>query len=146
MPSSAQPIERKLAAIFAADVAGYSRLMGQDEVGTMRTLTAHREVMGRVQNPEPIRRQCDGACRIYLTQDEDTGEDRCDQQKRSRRRPRAGGLRSPKNTNDHARFRTSCAEKVAVARDRLGVSLGRPSTRQKRERHQPIEHRPHRPE
>src|SRR5918994_6802768 len=38
-------IERRLAAIFAADVAGYSHLMGQDEVGTLRTLTAHREVM-----------------------------------------------------------------------------------------------------
>ena len=48
MPDPAQPIERKLAAIFAADVAGYSRLMGQDEVGTMRTLTAHREVMDRL--------------------------------------------------------------------------------------------------
>ena len=45
MPSPAQPIERKLAAIFAADVAGYSRLMGQDEVGTLRTLAAHREIM-----------------------------------------------------------------------------------------------------
>ena len=44
----AQPIERKLAAIFAADVAGYSRLMGQDEAGTMRALTAHREVMDRL--------------------------------------------------------------------------------------------------
>ena len=48
MPESDPPIERKLAAIFAADVAGYSRLMGQDEVGTMRTLTAHREVMDRL--------------------------------------------------------------------------------------------------
>jgi TolB-like protein/class 3 adenylate cyclase len=37
-----------LAAIFAADVAGYSRLMGQDEVGTLRTLAAHREVMDRL--------------------------------------------------------------------------------------------------
>jgi TolB-like protein/class 3 adenylate cyclase len=37
-----------LAAIFAADVAGYSRLMAQDEVGTLRTLTAHREVMDRL--------------------------------------------------------------------------------------------------
>jgi len=45
MASPVQPIERKLAAIFAADVAGYSRLMGQDEVETMRTLTEHREVM-----------------------------------------------------------------------------------------------------
>ena len=48
MPDPAQPIERKLAAIFAADVAGYSRLMGQDEVGTLRTLAAHREIMDRL--------------------------------------------------------------------------------------------------
>jgi adenylate cyclase len=38
-------VERRLAAIFAADVAGHSRLMEQDEVGTLRTLTAHREIM-----------------------------------------------------------------------------------------------------
>src|SRR6266705_1653429 len=38
-------IERKLAAIFSADVKGYSRLMGEDEVATVRTLTAYREVM-----------------------------------------------------------------------------------------------------
>jgi adenylate cyclase len=41
-------IERRLVAIFAADVAGYSRLMSQDEVGTLRTLTAHREIMDRL--------------------------------------------------------------------------------------------------
>jgi hypothetical protein len=34
-------IERRLAAIVAADVAGYSRLMGVDEVGTARTLREH---------------------------------------------------------------------------------------------------------
>ncbi|HJY82770.1 MAG TPA: adenylate/guanylate cyclase domain-containing protein, partial [Candidatus Binatia bacterium] len=39
-------IERKLAAILSADVKGYSRLMGDDEVATVRTLTAYREVMG----------------------------------------------------------------------------------------------------
>src|SRR6266545_601924 len=38
-------VERKLAAILSADVAGYSRLMDEDEVGTLRTLTAHRAVM-----------------------------------------------------------------------------------------------------
>ena len=48
MSSPAQPIERKLAAIFAADVAGYSRLMGQDEVATLRTLAAHRAIMDRL--------------------------------------------------------------------------------------------------
>jgi TolB-like protein/class 3 adenylate cyclase len=36
---------RKLAAIFSADVAGYSRLMGDDEAATVDTLTAYREVM-----------------------------------------------------------------------------------------------------
>src|SRR6201985_675974 len=38
-------VERKLAAIFAADVEGYSRLMGRDEVGTLRTLTAYRGII-----------------------------------------------------------------------------------------------------
>jgi adenylate cyclase len=36
---------RKLSAIFAADVAGYSRLMGQDEIGTLRRLTACRAIL-----------------------------------------------------------------------------------------------------
>jgi hypothetical protein len=33
--------KRKLTAIFSADVEGYSRLMGEDEIGTIRTLTAY---------------------------------------------------------------------------------------------------------
>jgi adenylate cyclase len=36
------PVKRRLSAILAADVAGYSRLMGADEVGTLRQLMAHR--------------------------------------------------------------------------------------------------------
>jgi TolB-like protein/class 3 adenylate cyclase len=35
-------VERRLAAVLAADVAGYSRLMGADEVGTLNALRAHR--------------------------------------------------------------------------------------------------------
>ncbi len=35
-------LERKLAAILAADVAGYSRLMGEDEEATLTALRAHR--------------------------------------------------------------------------------------------------------
>jgi adenylate cyclase len=35
-------VERRLAAILAADVAGYSRLMGANEVGTLQMLKAHR--------------------------------------------------------------------------------------------------------
>ena len=38
-------VERRLAAILAADVAGYSRLMGADEVGTLAALKAHRRVI-----------------------------------------------------------------------------------------------------
>jgi adenylate cyclase len=41
-------MERKLTAILSADVKGYSRLMGDDEEATIRTLTAYREVMTRL--------------------------------------------------------------------------------------------------
>jgi TolB-like protein/class 3 adenylate cyclase len=44
----AHRVERKLSAIFAADVEGYSRLMGQDDVGTLRTLTAYRVTIDRL--------------------------------------------------------------------------------------------------
>ncbi|MGQ0547893.1 MAG: adenylate/guanylate cyclase domain-containing protein [Betaproteobacteria bacterium] len=36
-------MQRKLAAILSADAAGYSRLIGEDELGTVRVLTACRE-------------------------------------------------------------------------------------------------------
>src|SRR6267378_598935 len=39
---AAERVERKLAAILAADVAGYSRLMGAGEEGTLARLKAHR--------------------------------------------------------------------------------------------------------
>jgi adenylate cyclase len=38
-------INRKLAAILAADVVGYSRLMGADEAGTLAALKQHRETI-----------------------------------------------------------------------------------------------------
>src|ERR1700687_5722406 len=38
-------VNRKLAAVLAADVVGYSRLMGADEVGTLAALKRHREVV-----------------------------------------------------------------------------------------------------
>ena len=44
----AHRVERKLSAIFAADVEGYSRLMELDEVGTLRTLTAYRVIIDRL--------------------------------------------------------------------------------------------------
>ncbi|MGV7224323.1 MAG: adenylate/guanylate cyclase domain-containing protein [Nitrospinales bacterium] len=37
--------KRKLSAILSADVEGYSRLMGEDEEATVRTITAYREVL-----------------------------------------------------------------------------------------------------
>src|ERR1700748_2932488 len=38
---------RRLVAIFAADVEGYSRLMGADEVGTLKGLTERRAILYR---------------------------------------------------------------------------------------------------
>ncbi len=38
-------VKRKLSAILSADAVGYSRLMGDDEVSTVRTLEAYRTVM-----------------------------------------------------------------------------------------------------
>lgn len=40
-----RPIQRRLAAILAADVTGYSRLMAADEETTLRTLEAYRRVI-----------------------------------------------------------------------------------------------------
>ncbi len=43
MSDTARPdSERRLAAVIVADVAGYSRLMGEDDAATLSTLTAHR--------------------------------------------------------------------------------------------------------
>ena len=42
---ASQDFKRKLTAILSADVEGYSRLMGEDEEATVRTITAYREVM-----------------------------------------------------------------------------------------------------
>jgi adenylate cyclase len=48
---TAQEVKRKLTAILSADVKGYSRLMGEDEGGTVRTLNAYKEVMtGLIQH------------------------------------------------------------------------------------------------
>jgi len=40
-------ISRRLVAVFAADVEGYSRLMGADEVGTLKGLTERRAILDR---------------------------------------------------------------------------------------------------
>jgi len=40
-----EKFRRKLTALLSADVVGYSRLMGEDEEATVRTLTKHREMM-----------------------------------------------------------------------------------------------------
>jgi len=42
---TAQEVKRKLAAILSADVKGYSRLMGEDEEWTVRTLSAYRKII-----------------------------------------------------------------------------------------------------
>jgi class 3 adenylate cyclase len=44
LPKDAQPIERRLATIMMADVAGYSRMMGENEERTVQVLRGHREI------------------------------------------------------------------------------------------------------
>jgi adenylate cyclase len=40
-----ESFKRKLTAILSADVAGYSRLMGDDEAATVSTLKEHRNLI-----------------------------------------------------------------------------------------------------
>src|SRR6478672_7969766 len=46
--SDPMAVSRKLVAVFAADVEGYSRLMGADEVGTLKGLTERRAILDRL--------------------------------------------------------------------------------------------------
>src|SRR6478672_8710709 len=46
--SDPMAVSRRLVAVFAADVEGYSRLMGADEVGTLLGLTERRAILDRL--------------------------------------------------------------------------------------------------
>src|SRR5262245_4937944 len=41
-------VQRRMAAILAADASGYSRLIGRDEESTLATLRAHRQIIDRL--------------------------------------------------------------------------------------------------
>jgi adenylate cyclase len=45
--SNPTEVSRRLVAVFAADVEGYSRLMGADEVGTLKRLTERRAILDK---------------------------------------------------------------------------------------------------
>ena len=56
-------VERRLTAVLAADVAGYSRLMGADEEGTLDALKAHRRAL-----VEPtLRKRLEGRARDWAS-------------------------------------------------------------------------------
>lgn len=65
-------MERKLTAILSADVKGYSRLMGEDEEATLRTLNAYRKVIdtliaqhrGSRASCHPCSQQFSGLCDV----------------------------------------------------------------------------------
>ena len=81
-------IERRLAAVLAADVAGYSRLMGADEIGTLEALKAHRREVVDPAREDPLflRR----AVRVHLRRRlEDLRRQRCDRVSRAGLFPRA---------------------------------------------------------
>lgn len=61
--------KRKLTAILGADVKGYSRLMREDEEGTIRTLRAYREVVANLIKQHDGRVvDSPGGCREMLLQ------------------------------------------------------------------------------
>ena len=41
-------VSRRLVAVFAADMEGYSRLLGADEVGTLKGLTERSAILDRI--------------------------------------------------------------------------------------------------
>ena len=45
-------IQRKLKAIFSADVKGYSKLMGDDDEHTVSTITTYREIIAELIDKE----------------------------------------------------------------------------------------------
>ena len=65
-------MQRRLAAILAADIAGYSRLMGEDEAATVRDLKGHQAVVlplvgrygGRIIDTAAC---CSGSVSIWVT-------------------------------------------------------------------------------
>ena len=67
-PKSTEGFKRKLSAILSADVAGYSRLMGEDDDATVRTLTGHREMMSTLIKQHHGRGEIDHAFK-YLEKD-----------------------------------------------------------------------------
>ncbi len=50
VPQSAQPLERRLATILCADVAGYSKMMAANEERTVRVFRGHREIFESMVN------------------------------------------------------------------------------------------------
>jgi len=89
---STPPVERKLAAIFAADIAGYSRLMAHDEVGTLPRPKAYRLIIdgpiathrGRIFNTAGDSVVADFAsavgavaCAVAVQRDHDARTQRC---------------------------------------------------------------------
>ena len=45
--------KRKLTAILSADVAGYSRLMAEDETATVKTIASYRKIMAYLEKNYP---------------------------------------------------------------------------------------------
>ena len=103
------PLERRLAAILAADVVGYSRLMERDEAGTLARLKAHRKELRRAARrraPRP-RRQAHGRRRAL----------------RVRQRRRRGRSARSRSSAAWRSARRDVPEEERI-RFRIGINLG----------------------
>ena len=55
---STSPTQRRLSAILAADVVGYSKLMAEDEAGTLAALREHRQNLFDLETAKTRRPYC----------------------------------------------------------------------------------------
>ena len=61
-------VERRLSAVLAADVVGYSRLMGADEAGTLARLKAARPIFAQAaaQNRQSAPTRANTTCAVSI--------------------------------------------------------------------------------
>lgn len=114
-------MKRKVAAILAADIVGYSRLMAEDEDGTLRQLAAYRNVLddfvvhhrGRVFNTAGDSIMCEFDSAVEATRAAIEIQDYM----------RAQNLASPEGTRLQFRIGISVGEVVERQHDLLGMAV-----------------------
>ena len=119
-PTGPARVERRLAAILAADVAGYSRLMGADEEGTLERLKAlRRELLDpkiAAHHGRIVKTTGDGLL-VEFASGPPRGPCRAKRYRRGCRRTQQATSTSPLRTSANRRARTSRGQYGSIASD-----------------------------